>query len=194
MYKPEYKNIEGWTPFEKVVRLKGLIKAIDAQNICEIGVYGGSSLIPMADACREKGGGMCVGIDPWEPEASKEGFDEGDANRKWWGDLDHSWVYGLYCQKAHEFGVRDHITVYKAYSHDVCHMFADNQFDILHIDGNHSELCSTRDVELYLPKVRKGGYIVFDDTDWPSTKKTQEMLDQHCQLLEHYGKWAIWAV
>jgi predicted O-methyltransferase YrrM len=49
--------------------------------------------------------------------------------------------------------------------------------DILHLDGNHSAEASTRDVENYLPRLRRGGYLWFDDVNWPSTFAAQALVD-----------------
>lgn len=189
----DWSKIEGWMSKEKGIRLQGMIKDIDAQKIVEVGVYGGASLIPMAQACRDKGSGVVHGIDPWQKDASTEGFSADDPNHKWWGNLDHSWVYGLYERDLQRYRVTDWVKTHIAYGDDVVSEFADESIDILHIDGNHSELCSTRDVQNWYPKVRKGGYIVFDDVNWASTRNAQNILTEKCgEPLELYESWGIW--
>ena len=46
----------------------------------------------------------------------------------------------------------------------------------MHLDGNHSELLSCRDVELWAPLVAENGYILFDDSSWPTTQAAQQLL------------------
>jgi predicted O-methyltransferase YrrM len=41
--------------------------------------------------------------------------------------------------------------------------FADQSLDWLYIDGNHNYEFVRKDLELYFPKVKRGGYIVCDD-------------------------------
>jgi hypothetical protein len=58
----------------------------------------------------------------------------------------------------------------------VINMFTDASIDVLHLDSNHSEEVTCNDVELYSNKIKKGGFWIFNDTDWSSTKKAQGML------------------
>lgn len=37
---------------------------------------------------------------------------------------------------------------------------------LLHIDGNHDTKFVKIDIDLYVPKVRQGGYIIMDDIVW----------------------------
>lgn len=49
-----------------------------------------------------------------------------------------------------------------------------NEYDLLIIDGDHSELGVKQDFENYFPLVRQGGLVVIDDYDvaeWPDIKK-----------------------
>jgi hypothetical protein len=68
------------------------------------------------------------------------------------------------------------VDLWKCKSRDVASKFEDNSIDLLHQDSNHSEEISCEEVELYWNKVRPNGYWVFDDTDWPTTKKAQNLL------------------
>ncbi len=62
-------------------------------------------------------------------------------------------------------------------------LFADESIDILHIDGNHTEENALADVLMYLPKLKKGGYLWFDDVNWTSTHKAVEYLMSSEQLV-----------
>jgi len=61
-------------------------------------------------------------------------------------------------------------------SSDAVKIFDDHSIDFLHQDSNHSEEISCMEVELYHNKVKPGGTWVFDDTNWPTTKKAQDLL------------------
>jgi len=56
------------------------------------------------------------------------------------------------------------------------------QIDILHIDGNHFEDIALGDAEIWLPKVKKGGYIWFDDANWPETRRAVQFMKENCDL------------
>jgi predicted O-methyltransferase YrrM len=55
------------------------------------------------------------------------------------------------------------IEVLHATSEDACANIADGSLDWLYVDGNHNYEFVRKDLELYCPKVRRGGYIVCDD-------------------------------
>jgi predicted O-methyltransferase YrrM len=49
--------------------------------------------------------------------------------------------------------------------------FADESFDLVYIDGDHTYECVCKDLAAWYPKVRKGGVICGDDIGWPGVKK-----------------------
>jgi predicted O-methyltransferase YrrM len=49
-------------------------------------------------------------------------------------------------------------------------------FDLVHIDGNHDTEVVTKDVELYLPRLNRKGFIILDDISWDSVKLTYQVL------------------
>ena len=76
-------------------------------------------------------------------------------------------------------------------------LFLDGEIDVLHQDGNHSEESSSREVELWLSKMKPGGIWIMDDIDWKvgdkvGTAKAQGMLLQNGYVeVENYGGWAV---
>ena len=66
--------------------------------------------------------------------------------------------------------------------------FADLSVDILHVDGNHNEELSCQDVNLWLPKVKTGGFIWLDDVHWPQTKKSTSIVETCCDLVTDIAK------
>jgi predicted O-methyltransferase YrrM len=184
-----FKDLEGWCPDDKTVYLQDLVRSIDAQTIVEVGVYGGKSLIPMAVACRNKGSGVCYGIDPWNPDISVEGWDKDNVHRIWWSELDHNRIYKLWRNGVNSYGVQDQIVELQGTSSEFHTAFDDTTIDIFHLDGNHSELSSTRDVEQWRNKVKLGGYFVFDDVNWVETKNAIGILEQYYDLVHDGTTW-----
>lgn len=180
--------IQGWCKPDKARALIETICSRKAELCVEIGVFGGSSLIPQALALNHNGRGRIVGIDPWAKDAALEAMVAPD-HREWWGKTDLNAVYE-HC-KAHiahqQLGHCCELIRDKA--ENVVTRFADESIDVLHIDGNHSELLSYKDATLYLPKVKPGGIIFFDDIWWneggdePATRKAIVYLQQHCTKL-----------
>jgi predicted O-methyltransferase YrrM len=146
--------------------------------LVEIGVFGGKSLIPMGIALKHLGKGIAYGIDPWKKEPTLEGEQNVD-NRDWWSSVDLHDIHKGAVEGIWNNGLDNHVALIRSTS-EACHGLFSN-IDLLHIDGNHSELVSVRDVRLYLPRVAVGGSIWFDDCEWPSTKQAQAILESHCE-------------
>ncbi len=182
-------HIQGWCNEEKATALIEAICSRKPELCVEIGVFGGSSLIQQALAIKDNGVGRIEGIDPWSVEAALEEMNDAK-NREWWGsDVDLESVYRR-CQEAvKKFGVQDVVGLIRDKAENVACKYLDESIDLLHIDGNHSELLSFKDATLYLPKVKPGGLIFFDDVWWtdghnqPTTRKAIVFLQEHCTKL-----------
>ena len=57
-----------------------------------------------------------------------------------------------------------------------CKMFPDKSVDVLHLDANHSEEASCREVECWHKKVKPGGFLIADDVDWVSVSKSLKLI------------------
>lgn len=175
-------KMEGWCPPDKATSI-----AVDILNhqpeVCvEIGVFAGRSLLAAALALKENGRGVIYGIDPWTPDASSEGFVEGDANRVWWGKLDHNVIMQQFLDYIALLGVQDSIRVVRKTNREALpEITLVSPIDWLHIDGNHSVELARYDVENYVPLVRSGGRIWFDDVDWGSTASALSLMDNYAQ-------------
>lgn len=185
------KKLQGWCSTYKAATLMDLVWLTKPNKIVEIGVFGGKSLVPMAFAIKATGKGMVYGIDPWSAEASAA-YMEG-ANEEYWGTLDHDAIYHELQQKVVEFNLQKYITLIPCTS-EAANPIQD--IDMLHIDGNHSEECSFADVLKWVPLVRSGGLIIFDDITWHTMSRAPAWLDEHCtkflQITDEENSWAIW--
>jgi predicted O-methyltransferase YrrM len=57
-------------------------------------------------------------------------------------------------------------------------------FDVVHVDGGHSESCAVSDLAAAIMLVRKGGIVIMDDTNDPMIRKCYELWE-NAGLLEH---------
>lgn len=165
LLKESLPKVHGWCSIEKATHLVEFILEHKPEVCVEIGVFGGSSLIPQALALKENNKGMLYGIDPWSNEASLECMKD-EANAAWWGTLDMEQIFAHACDNIKNFKVEPFCTLIRDKAENVVDKFIDGSVDLLHIDGNHSEELSYKDAVLYLPKVRVGGHILFDDIWW----------------------------
>ncbi|MGC1819162.1 MAG: class I SAM-dependent methyltransferase [Casimicrobiaceae bacterium] len=184
--------LHGWGTIAKGMRLAELILEMQADVSVEIGVFGGRGVIPMAIAHKSLGKGYAVGIDPWEVRASVEG-DNSAENNAWWEKIDHDEIYEHFIRALVQNDVVRQCRVMRERSDTALRLFDDVSVSVLHQDGNHSEQVSVREVEIWSPKLRPGGYWVADDTDWATTRKAQAaLLARGFVLAEDHATWRVY--
>lgn len=186
------KGMHGWCTENKAGKLIDIIDENKPRVVVEIGVFGGKSLVPMAFALRANGHGKIYGIDPWMNSESIKGMD--GANKDWWYSIDHEAILSGLINDIKRFDLQNQVVLIKSTSQDAPPI---PDIDILHIDGNHSEETSYFDVTKWVPCVRKGGTIIFDDITWGTTTKAVDWLDEHC--IKQYeivdpgvNVWGVW--
>lgn len=188
-------QVEGWCSQEKGSILIDLVYKVKPAVVVEIGVWGGRSLVPMAFALKANHKGMIYGIDPWSNEASIESV-MNDANKAYWGVVDHEAVFFRLVQKIGDFNLQNQVVLIPATSEEAEPIL---NIDILHIDGNHSEKTSYFDVTKWVPLVKKGGWIIFDDMTWYengvfTTAKAVEWLDKNCIKIAEFKDACVWGI
>jgi predicted O-methyltransferase YrrM len=179
------KKIKGWCSVDKAIKLINCIDEIKPDICIEIGVFGGSSFIPQALALKHLGKGKIFGIDPWDVGCTLEEM-KGEKDREWWSGVGIESIYRHFMDNVNLLGVKDFCEIIRDKAENVHTKFEDESVGILHIDGNHSESLAYKDATLYLPKLKIGGYIFFDDIDWKeegsylTTKKAVNYLLDYC--------------
>jgi FkbM family methyltransferase len=184
-------TLAGWCTPDKARHIARVLVENKCETYVEIGVFGGRSLIAAALAFEHQGAGVAVGIDPWSNEAATEGsLAREDA--EWWRGVDLEQVYQGFVRGVLDHGLTPHCRWLRETGEVGSRLFADDSIDCLHIDGNHSEESSCKDVGLWLPKVKDGGWVFFDDFDWPTTLKARRMMEEECDLLFTDGRYALY--
>ena len=184
---------EGWCSTEKAHAMAELILDVKPKVSVELGVFGGRSLVAQAVALRyaEIPYSAVWGIDPWTVDAATDG-EVGDANRDWWQRID---IEGIRDQCLRGITLRrlwPWIRIIVGKSQDCYKLFGG--VDVLHIDGNHSEEVSTKDVANWLPTVRQGGYVWFDDANWATTSNAVQMLEDQCEMVKEVSGCRLYRV
>jgi len=132
-------------------------QTLDAlQNICdhigdasemtmvEIGCYQGESTTIWCKNFKK-----VYAIDPW---VDGKGYDNNDiASRQMSNAVEQG-----FDSRLKKYGNFKKI---KNFSYEVINEFEDESLDFVYIDGEHTYDGVKKDIELYLPKVKKGGYI-----------------------------------
>ena len=189
------RHLEGWCSDRKAGLLIDLILAKSPDVIVEIGVYGGKSLVPMAHALKANGKGVIYGIDPWSTTASLEDV-VNDSNRAYWGWIDHEAIMRTLIQRIGQFQLHDQIKLIRKTSANADPI---DGIDILHVDGNHSDSTSYLDVTKWVPMMKRGGWIIFDDMTWYengtyTTARAVGWLDKNCIKVAEYTDDSVWGM
>ena len=126
-------------------------KDVDEFKMVEIGCYIGESteLFASHHKCKE-----ITAIDPW-----KNGYDPTDsASEKRNMDI----VEKDFDERMAKY---DNVIKIKSKGSDAVDDFEDESLDLVYIDGDHRYESVKQDIEDWLPKVKKGGYISGHDFD-----------------------------
>lgn len=186
-------TMQGWCSIPKAVAMAELIVENKPLVSVEIGVFGGSSLMASALAHNHTKIGHVFGIDPWSASEATKGMQD-PVNVKWWGSVNFEAIYRGCLAALLDHELTHCCTLFRTTNERAIGLF--DAIDILHIDGNHTEESSVLDVFLYLPKVRSGGHVWFDDVDWtegenPTTRRALGFVGEKCERVLEIGNCAL---
>jgi hypothetical protein len=190
-------KIRGWFkpkkyPLEKEEWYLDRIKDIKGGTVVEVGVFGGASLLTILDLCKENGNKV-FGIDPWElltfyngtELVGKELADYRNVMKGHRENLEY--VIG-------DIGY-DHVELIQEFSIPASDRFEDESIDLLYLDGNHSYKEVVKDLNAWLPKIKKGSSIIGDDWGWKTVRRAvnhfAKETDREVHLSEHNIVWEI---
>jgi len=153
--------VNSWCSEEKASMIMDLIFLEKPKTCVEIGVFTGSSFLPIAVTLKHLGQGMVYAIDPWSNQESVKHLSNDDPNKSWWQTVDMQSVKHIFSQMLKKWSIGSFCKVIaEPSSHAVDQI---KEIDFLHLDGNYSEASSMEDVQLFFPKVKIGGYILISN-------------------------------
>lgn len=176
----------GWCRPEKACRLAEIIIDNGLERIIEIGIFGGRSIVPMALAVRHQQRGCVFGLDPWDIQHALEGEID-QAQREWWAKVDLEAIRESFEGHANKHRLWEWLKWMRIGGVEMSALWRDGWADMIHLDADHSEVTSCRDVQLWMPKLRPGGYFIFDDCNWPSQQKAGQILGHSMQYVETHA-------
>ena len=182
----------GGCSLAKAYRIAWLIRRYRLESSVDIGVYRGRSLVPQSLAHRDYTGGVAYGVDPWSAtEAGQEAEGElGMALAAWVDTTDFDELFVGVSRLLHELDLTTNTKLVRSTSAAAARTFAEQglEFGLIHIDGNHDAKSVMTDVELYLPLLQPGGFVVLDDVSWPSVRPACAFLGQRLKrVFRHHG-------
>lgn len=177
-------RIPGWCSKEKARYLMDFVHQVEPQLIVEIGSFAGSTTHPLAQALSYSKKGHLYAIDAWDNTLASEGFDPSSSHFSWWRTLDFASIKKSFLQLIREQNLSKIVSIFSMNSRDVISQLPDLSIDLLYLDGNFSAEGSFLDLQLYYPKVKSGGYIILNNSDSPSKKKSLNFLMNECHWLK----------
>lgn len=143
-------------------------------KIMEIGAYHGANICSYMKtyACHDNSEIHCV--DPW---FNYTGYDEYTTNQ--------SSNYSLFLGNISKLSPTDvnKVYIHRGLSGDIVPTFQNESFDIIYIDGNHSRRYVLEDSIICFNKIKKGGWIIFDDTH---DSEVNEAVQIFLKVYSHY--------
>lgn len=131
-------------------------------QVCvEIGAFTGSSVLPVAMTLKYLGHGNVYAIDAWTNNEAVKNISVNDPNYEWWSNVDMQNIKNQFYMLLNAWSLRSYCSVIHAPSEIAVDQIP--EIDFLHLDGNFSEEGSLLDVQLFLPKVKSGGYILLSN-------------------------------
>ena len=184
----------GGCSIEKAFIMAEYIMFENIKYSVEIGVYNGRSFFPQALAHKITGGKI-IGIDPYLKEAAREKDlpkDIAIAVDKLIDNWNTIEMYISNLERILSLQLGNNAFIIRDTSENIVSYLPDN-IELLHIDGNHDISFVTKDISLYVPKLKPGGIIVMDDTDWDSVKSCLYLLSENqCILERDFNTWQVW--
>jgi predicted O-methyltransferase YrrM len=183
-----YSVISGWCCEDKIKDIFFYINKYNCKNAFEIGIFGGSSFIPIAQAIKANNG-VISGCDPWNSEASNE-YEKNNENLKWWGNLNYVNIKNEFYKHLENFNVKEISKIYEMKSEELgptLNKKFNNKFDFLHIDGNHNNETALIDIFYFINYCKDKSIIFFDDIYWDKMEVIRNLLNKLLVPLKIYN-------
>jgi predicted O-methyltransferase YrrM len=133
------------------------------KTFVEVGVFFGLSISFLAQKVKSKDGVKIYGVDLFETWVGKEQI-EYLYDIKGLSDKDRleklgEYKYNFVVNRLNEVGCNHFVELIKSDSSAAASLFENESLDFVFIDGNHWYYYVKKDIEAWLPKIKKGGMI-----------------------------------
>jgi hypothetical protein len=121
------------------------------------------------------------GIDPYTvaDALQDDTHHVGVAVNEWARAFDWEGLHSEVSETIDALGLGGRCELWRTTSQQAASRFPDSSIDMVHIDGNHDRAAVEDDIDLYLPKLRPGGFVILDDVTWESIRPAYlRMLDR----------------
>lgn len=151
----------------------------------EVGILYGANAVSVANSYALHPESEIHCIDPWDK------YDEYNNDNPY---PDTS-IYDDFMKNVETSGSKDKFKIYKDYSYNIISKLNNDTFDMIYIDGNHSQISVLEDAVVCFRKLKKNGYLIFDDINWQTPSSSLQfflevykeyikvLYDDYCQLI-----------
>jgi hypothetical protein len=193
----QVESIHGECSREKVLALCSVVPTAPKGDIVEIGALYGKSSYVLNRVGAYCGVGTTLCVDPWNLALSVQADAPShiqDASGGWdWETVYAGFLVAMLASSTAPF---NYLRMTSAGAHAVYASSATvtsqefgetplaGSIAVLHLDGNHDEAAVAQDFALWGPHVAPGGWIIFDDYNWPHGDGPKKVADR---ALAGYG-------
>lgn len=147
-YREDY--VTHWLPIWE--QAFGGLRGTPGMGILEIGSYEGRSTVWFLENLLTADDASIVCVDPFYTEGAEALFDRNVALT----------------------GAGDKVLKIKRRSEEYLGLQLDSQFDLVYVDGGHDAVTVLFDGMFSWPKVKPGGFLMFDDYEWELDREPQD--------------------
>jgi hypothetical protein len=167
-HRRDWDEIEGWFAWRSAQE-DAVSRFSEGSRFVEVGNYLGRSLCSLGEAVERSGKRITViGVDTCRG-SGPEGWRGKDYHTSA-VELGGGTFAGILHRNVLECGLGERIVLVIADSVTASGLFCDASLEWVHLDARHDFASVTADIEAWLPKVKRGGWLSGDDYDeekWP---------------------------
>lgn len=158
-------NLPGWLSQDEGLLLYQLTKKVQNRGrIVEIGSFMGKSTAFIASACKEMGGQAMFAVDPHLGITHE-------------GKKEFKQTFSDFKKNIEKLGLSDFVSPIRKTSQEAARTWQ-GKISLLNVDGLHEYKYVKQDLQLWLPKVVDGGYVVCHDAFSPEPDVSQAITEE----------------
>ena len=166
-----------------------IINEYDFKTFVEVGVWKGHSIIHLAKGLKDRPGIEIYAIDLWDETYKYDGVNHGSAELH----EQRRYLYEIYNTNVINADVRGMIKDHKECSWEAANNFEDETLDFVFIDAGHDYDEIIKDIDAWLPKVKKTGII--SGHDYHNTHcGVKQAVDEKFSKYPIYSEGICWMV